>query len=92
MSASSFECSPARARQVRRTVEFAGKLPRITKSRKQRYGCWPPIGHKRYFLCPVRDKHSNESWNWFVKSSIPGFLSAVLKTLAAVYPDPTDRH
>ena len=40
-----------------------------------------------------RDKHSNESWNCFDKSSIPGALSSgpFLKTFAAVYPHPTDR-
>ena len=27
----------------------------------------------------IRDRHSNESWNWFVKSSIPGALSPVLE-------------
>ena len=29
------------------------------------------------FLCPIADKHSNKSWNWFVKSSIPGALLPV---------------
>ena len=29
----------------------------------------------KYFLYPTRDKHSNESSNWFVKSSIPGAVS-----------------
>ena len=36
---------------------------------------WEP----KYFLCPCTDKHSNESWNWFAKSSISGALSPVLE-------------
>ena len=42
-----------------KTVEFAGKLLRIRRSRKQRDRCWPSI-----VLRPIREKHSNESWNW----------------------------
>ena len=37
------------------------------------------------FFCGVTgtiDKHSNESWNCLVKSSIPGALSPVLETLS----------
>ena len=34
---------------------------------------------RKIFLCPIRDKHSNESWNWFVNSSIPGVISPVLE-------------
>ena len=31
-------------------------------------------------LCPIADKRSNEPWNWFVGSSIPGaFFSPVLE-------------
>ena len=30
------------------------------------------------FFMPIRDKHSIESWNWFVKSSILAALSPVL--------------
>ena len=37
------ENSPARARQVRRKIEFAGKLLRIRRWRKKRDRCWPPI-------------------------------------------------
>ena len=40
------ESSPAPAREVRRTVELAGKVPRIRRSPKQRDRFWPPIGHK----------------------------------------------
>ena len=39
------EYSSARARQVRRTVEFSGKLHRISRSRKQHDRCWPRIRH-----------------------------------------------
>ena len=39
------EYSSARARQVRRTVEFSGKLHRLSRSRKQRDRCWPRIRH-----------------------------------------------
>ena len=53
-----------------KTVEFTGKLLRIRTSRKQRDRCWPSI-----VLRPIREKHSNESWNWFVKSSIPGVVA-----------------
>ena len=45
----------------------------------------------KIFLCPIRDKNSNELQNCFVKCSIPGPLSPVFKTFAAVFPDPTDR-
>ena len=27
------------------------------------------------YLCPITDKHSDESWKWFVEISIPGALS-----------------
>ena len=40
------ESSLARARHVRPTVEFAGKLLRIGRSRKRRDRCCPLIGHK----------------------------------------------
>ena len=30
---------------------------------------------------------TKESWNWLVKSSIPGALSPVLEIFAAVFPD-----
>ena len=54
------------ARQVRGKVEYAGKLLRIKRSRKQR--------------------DSNESWNWLVKSSIQGALLPVLKnTIVAIF-------
>ena len=53
-----------------KTVEFAGKVLRIRRSRKQRDRCLPSI-----VLRPIREKHSNESWNWFVKSSIPGVVA-----------------
>ena len=69
-----FHCEGSRvlARQVRRKVEFAGKLLRIRRSRKQR--------------------DSNESWNWLLKSGILGALLPVHKnTIAAIFPDPTDR-
>ena len=33
---------------------------------------------QKYFLRPIREKHLNESWNSFVKSSIPEGLSPVL--------------
>ena len=31
------------------------------------------------FLCPIRDKHLNEMWNWFFESSVPRTLSSVLE-------------
>ena len=34
---------------------------------------------QKYFLCLITDRHSNKSWNWFVKSSIPGVLLPVLE-------------
>ena len=34
---------------------------------------------QNYFLCPVTDKYSNKSWNWFVKNSIPWALPPVLE-------------
>ena len=55
MLVSSFESSPAQARQVRRTVEFAGKKRlRIRKSRKQRYRRWPSI-----FVCLCAQSETN---------------------------------
>ena len=67
------ESSLARAKHVRWTVEFAGKLLRIRRLRKQRDRCWPLVGHK------IPEKPSNKSWNWFIKSSIPEALSPVLE-------------
>ena len=32
-------------------------------------------------LCPIRDKHSKESWQLFVKIKIPGALSPVLENI-----------
>ena len=36
---------------------------------------------KSSFLCPIRDKNSNELWKWFVKSSIPEALLPVLENV-----------
>ena len=36
---------------------------------------------QKYFLCPIRDKYSNELWNWFVKNSIPEALSPVVENV-----------
>ena len=42
-----------------------------------------------YFLRQtLQDKHSNESWNWFVKSSIPGTLSPVFKNFHRRFSQP----
>lgn len=50
-SIAAFMVSRAIARQVQRTVEFAGKLLGIRRSRKQHGRCWPPLGHKNiHFL------------------------------------------
>ena len=71
------ESSRVRARQVRQTVEFTGKLLRIRRSLEQ---------HDR--LCwPVRE-HSNESWNLFVKRSIPRALSPVLENFRLRFSRP----
>ena len=60
--------SLARAKRVRPTVEFAGKLLRIGRSHQKGCDrCWPLIGHKKIQSQP--DKHSNEFWNWFVKKN-----------------------
>ena len=91
MSASSFECSPARARQVRRTVKFAGKLLRIRKSRKQRYGCWPPIGHKNTFCAQSETSIRMSRGTGLLRVASQGLSHPFLKTLVAVYPDPTNR-
>ena len=48
------ESFPARARRVRRTAEFAGKLLRIKGSRKQRDRCRPPIEHKKQSQTSIR--------------------------------------
>ena len=73
--------------EVRRTVEFAGKLL-IRISRKPRDVCWPLIGRKKYFFGPIRGQHSNKSRNWFVKGSIPGFLSSVLENFRRRFSRP----
>ena len=39
---------------------------------------------------PIRDNYWHESWNWLVKSKIPGGLSPVIENVRAVFPDPTD--
>ena len=36
----------------------------------------------------ITDKHSNESWNWFIKSSTPEALSPVLETSGTVTDSP----
>ena len=41
------ESSLAQAKHVRPTIEFAGKLLRIGRTRKRRDRCWPLIGHKK---------------------------------------------
>ena len=38
----------------------------------------------------IRDKHPSESWNWFVKSSIPRAVSPVLENFRRLSSDPTD--
>ena len=43
-----------------------------------------------HFLFSIRDKHSNESWNWFAKSSIPWALPPVLKIFRRLFADLTD--
>ena len=48
---------------------------RIRRSRKQCDRYFLQIA----FLCPITEKRSDESWNWYVKSSIPGALSFVLE-------------
>ena len=75
------ENSSAQARQLRRTIEFAGKHFVYGRSRKQRDRCWPPV---------VTDpgKRSNEPWNWFVKTSIPGALSPVLENFCRSFSRP----
>ena len=82
------ESSRVRARQVRQTVEFTGKLLRIRRSLEQHDSlCWPPIGHNIFFLFPVRE-HSNEPWNLFVKRSIPRALSPVLENFRLRFSRP----
>ena len=58
---------------------------RIRRPQKKRYRYWPPIEAEKHILSPITDKHWNESWNWFVKSSIPGALSPVLEKLSPPY-------
>ena len=71
------ESTRVRARRVRQTVEFTVKLLRIRRSLEQ---------HDR--LCwPVRE-HSNESWNLFVKRSIPRAFSPVLENFRLRFSRP----
>ena len=69
---------------LRRTVNFAGKLLRIRSSRQWRDRCLSLIWHKK----SSRVKHSNESWNWFFKSSMPGALSTVLENVRPRFSQP----
>ena len=65
------------------------RKPLPIRSRKQRDKCLA----QNYFLCPIipiTNKHSHKSLNWSFKSSNPAALPLVLKTFAAVFPDPTD--
>ena len=78
------ESSPAQTWHVWPKVKFAGKLLLIRRSRKQCDRCWPLIRHKK----SITDKHSNESWNWFVKSSIPGTLFPILENFRRHYSWP----
>ena len=72
------EYSSARARQVRRTVEFSGKLHRISRSRKQRDRCWPRI---RHYCAQSETSIRKSSWQLFVKIKITGALSPVLENI-----------
>lgn len=69
---------------LRRTVNFAGKLLRIRSSRKRRDRCLSLIWQKK----SIRDKHSNDSGNWFFKSRIPGALSTVLVNVRPRFSQP----
>ena len=71
------------AKQIKKEHQL--KKFRIRRPRKQRDRYWPPIEAEKHFLSPITDKHWNESWNWFVKSSIPGALSPVLENLSPPY-------
>ena len=76
--------NPHRYGDLRRTVDFAGKLLRIRSSRTRREKCLSLVWHKK----SIRDKHSNESRNWFFKSRIPGALSTVLENVRPRFPQP----
>ena len=63
----------------RRKVEVAGKL--LTKAaRKMLASDWTQK--------TITDQHSNKSWNWFVKSRIPGSLLPVLENLSRRFSRP----
>ena len=84
------ESSRVRARQVRQTVEFTGKLLRIRRSLEQHDSlCWPPIGHNFFFaqLESIRMNRGTCSSN--VASQ--GLSHPFLKTFVFVFRDPTDR-
>ena len=70
--------SPTGARQVQAKSRVCSWTP---SHKKIMVSDWAQI----YFLCPVRDKRSNESWNWFVKSTIPGALSPVLEKFLLLF-------
>ena len=72
------------AKQIKKKEHQLKKF-RIRRPRKQRDRYWPPIEAEKHFLSPITDKHWNESWNWFVNSSIPGALSPVLEKLSPPY-------
>ena len=74
------ESSPAQAKHVRRTVEFAGKPLLKKRWRKERDRFWSLVGHKIIFFAQLQTSIWI-SWNWFVKSSILGALLPVLENV-----------
>ena len=46
---------------------------------------------QKYFLCPITNKHLNESWTSFLRVASQGLYCPFLKNFAAIIPNPTDR-
>ena len=63
---------------------------KITKAawQKKLVSDWAQKYFLRIFLCPIRDKHSTEPCNWFIKRSIPGSLSPFLENFCHRFSRP----
>lgn len=75
-----FSKKAALPRLVRRTVEFAGILLLIRRSREHRDVCWSLIGRKNIFCAQSDASIRISPGTGLFKGSIPGSLSSVLES------------
>ena len=86
-----FSKKAALPRLVRRTVEFAGILLLIRRSREQRDVCWSLIGRKNIFCAQSDASIRISPGTGLLRVASQGLSHPFLKAFAAVFPDPTDR-